>query len=243
MHGGSKEKLMEIAYIWRVMGYKIGIEDRFNLFNELDFDLIYAMCKLIFEQEYLPFVENASSPMGIRMTQGTALGLRPVMPFVRWRSYIKFWYKTLNINSHRLNNSQLDSDTYEFVQRTIRTELTDEERALMTKNGYNAKYIVPNPQIPFEELKLDKFSEKFHYSLYLFNINTVFKSRFFRNLSRKTNKGRANRALREKEKHIEFMKKNFDNTNQYPACPFAGDIPNKYYEFTEVNKSAEVASA
>ena len=194
----------------------------------------------------MPFVENASSPMGIRMTQGTAMGLRPVMPFVRWRSYIKFWYKTLNINSHRLNSSNLDVDTYEFVKRDIRTELSEEERELMTKNGYSQKYIVPNPQIPFEELKLDTFSEKFNYGLYCFNVNTVFKARFFRNLSRKTNKGRANRALREKEKHVEFMKKNFDNSNQYPACPFAGDIPNKYYEFTEVTevcKPAEPASA
>ena len=104
MHAANKEKLLEIAYLWKVLGYKIGIEDRFNLFNELDYDLIYAMCKLIFEQEYLPFVENASSPMGIRMTQGTSLGLRPMMPFVRWKSYIKFWYK---INSHLSNSPNI----------------------------------------------------------------------------------------------------------------------------------------
>ena len=55
---------VEIAYLWKVLGYKIGIEDRFNLLNDLDYDLIYTMCKLILEQDYLPFIENASSPMG-----------------------------------------------------------------------------------------------------------------------------------------------------------------------------------
>lgn len=236
MHAASKEKIVEIAYLWKVMGYKIGIEDEFNLFNELDFDLIYTMCKLILEQDYMPFIENASSPMGIKMVQGTILGLRPLLPYVRFRSYLKFWYKALNINSYKLNDANLDTDKYDFVNKKIKTQLTEEELKLMLNNGYNSKYIVPNPQIPFEELKMDKFSEKFFYNLHLFNMNTLFKARFFRNLSRKTTKGRANRALRKKQEHIDFMSNHFDEKNQYPACPFAGGIQNQYYDFADVNK-------
>lgn len=43
--------------------------------------------------------------------------------------------------------------------------MTEEERKLMLSNGYNDKYIVPNPQIPFEEMRLDTFSEKFAYDI------------------------------------------------------------------------------
>lgn len=236
MHAATKETLVEIAYLWKVLGYKIGIEDEFNLYQELDYDLIYTMCKLILEQEYLPFVENASSPMGIKMANGTSLGLRPLMPLLRFKSYIKFWYKTLNINSHKLNNSNLESDRYEFVNKKLIHELSDEDKKLMLKNGYHDKYIVPNPQIPFEELKLDKFSEKFYYNMYLFNVNMLFRARFFRNLSRKTNKGRGNRALKQKKEHIDLFSKKLDDKNQYPACPFAGDIQNQYYEFSDVSK-------
>lgn len=234
-HGGSKEKLVEIAYLWRVFGYKIGIEDRFNLFDELDFDLIYTICKLVFEQQYLPYIENASSPMGIRMSEGTSIGLRPVLPYIRWKSFLKFWYKNLNINGHKLNNSDLKSDQYEFINYEIKTELTEDEKKLMLNNGYNLRYIVPNPHVPFEELKLDKFSEKFYYNFFIFNIKTLFRSRFIRNMTRKTSKGRANRALKNKKYYTDYMHKNYDETNQYPACPFAGTIQNNYFEFTEVN--------
>jgi len=234
MHAGSKEFLVEIAYIWRVLGHKIGIEDQFNLFNDLDFDLIYTMSKLVLEQHYIPFVENVSSPMGIAMVKGTVQGLRPLLPYVRFKSYLKFWYKTLNINSYKLNSLTEVTDKYEFLNKEIKTELTEEERKLMLSNGYNDKYIVPNPNIPFEELKLDEFIEKFCYNLYLFNVNTMFKAKFFRNLSRKTNKGRANRALRKKNEHMDYMAKKFDEKNQYPACPFAGNIDNDYFEYADV---------
>lgn len=66
VHGATKETLVEIAYLWRVLSWKIGIDDEFNILDELDFDLIYAICKIILEQEYIPVVESAASPTGIR---------------------------------------------------------------------------------------------------------------------------------------------------------------------------------
>lgn len=66
IHAGSKEKLLEIIYNWKVISHRLGIEEEFSLFSELDFDLIYAMCKLMFEQDYLPIIESAGTPIGIR---------------------------------------------------------------------------------------------------------------------------------------------------------------------------------
>lgn len=236
VHGGSKEKLVEIAYVWRVLSWKIGIDDEFNLFDELDFDLLYAICKLILEQEYIPIAESAANPTGLRMTRSMMIGLHRLIKSATWASFVKYWYKKLNINCYKLNQPISTSNKYTFFEMPTKNMLTEEDRKLMLKNGYNDKYIVPNPHIPFEELRESTFADKMACFMYTFEVNIMHKSQFMRDWSRKKALESLADAKKNKKKHIDTLKKH-DEANTYPSCPFAGSaIQSEYLEYDDVGK-------
>ena len=54
LHGISKQGLEDVIYTWKVICYKIGISGKYSIFEEVDYEMVYALCKLIWEQEYLP---------------------------------------------------------------------------------------------------------------------------------------------------------------------------------------------
>ena len=56
--------------------------------------------------------------------------------------YIRYWYKILNVNCNELNNSLYEHDSIKLSKAPIKNQLSEEEKAIMLKNGYNNKYIV-----------------------------------------------------------------------------------------------------
>lgn len=255
-HGCTKETFIEICYVWKVFCYKIGIDDEYSLIRDLDYDLIYTMCKLVFEQEFLPYLENCNSKMGdtinlflliyiflilifyifigIRMAQGTTLALQQVITYYKFKSFVGYWYKVLNINAYKLNRANLDSDKYEFPNEPLKTELTDKDKELMIKNGYNLKYVVQNPDLPFEEIELDTFADKINQYVYKFFVNVVFRFQTIRNFLNKSSYNINDKLLNGKQNITEMLKENFDDHMNYPACPFTGFIKSDYAEFTDL---------
>ena len=232
LHDISKEELLEVAYMWKVLDHKIGIDEEFSIVKDLDFDLIYATSKLIFEQELLPYCENASSPVGIKMGKAASFGFERMISYMRWSSFISYWYKVLNINAHKLNNSKLEGDKYEFILDPIKTELTDEDKELMIKNGYNTKYIVQHPEIPFEELVVEEEDKKF-YEDYVYKINSVFKRKWLMWIVNYFNGNMFEGARAKKQFHMDYLKENHGDM-KFSACPFASSIDQEYHEFDEV---------
>lgn len=86
----------------------------------------------------------------------------------------------------------------------------------MLSNGYNDKYIVPNPQIPFEELRISKFSDRLSYIMYAFNVKVLHKASFMRKFSRTSALRSLSDASKNKKKHVESLKK-YDEKNTFPG--------------------------
>ena len=61
LHGAAREDIEDIIYIWKVISYKLGIDPKYSLIEDSNFDLIYAMCKMVLEQEYILHMVSKST--------------------------------------------------------------------------------------------------------------------------------------------------------------------------------------
>lgn len=61
LHGAKKVEFEDLIYVWKVLSYKIGIDSKYNLFEDVNFDMVYAICKLVLEQEYILHMVSKSS--------------------------------------------------------------------------------------------------------------------------------------------------------------------------------------
>lgn len=52
-HGISKRGLEDLIYTWKVISYKLGISGKYSIFEDERYEMVYALCKLILEQEYI----------------------------------------------------------------------------------------------------------------------------------------------------------------------------------------------
>ena len=52
-HGLTKRDIEDIVYVWKVLSYKLGIPGKYSIFEDERYEMIYALCKLILEQEYI----------------------------------------------------------------------------------------------------------------------------------------------------------------------------------------------
>lgn len=52
-HGISKESLEDLIYTWKVLSYKLGINSNYSILEDGNYESVYALCKLILEQEYM----------------------------------------------------------------------------------------------------------------------------------------------------------------------------------------------
>lgn len=52
-HGLSRKDMEDILFVWKVLSYKLAISSRFSIFEDERYEMVYALCKLILEQEYL----------------------------------------------------------------------------------------------------------------------------------------------------------------------------------------------
>lgn len=52
-HGLTKQQMEDILYMWKVLSYKLAITGKFSIFEDVRYEKVYALCKLILEQEYI----------------------------------------------------------------------------------------------------------------------------------------------------------------------------------------------
>ena len=52
-HGISRQGLEDLIYTWKVFSYKLGINANYSILEDGNYETVYALCKLILEQEYI----------------------------------------------------------------------------------------------------------------------------------------------------------------------------------------------
>ncbi|CAG2110827.1 unnamed protein product, partial [Medioppia subpectinata] len=109
-HMTNKHEFEEYMYFWKVIGYCMGIEDRFNICqNNYEqsvayFDICFNECYKKHLDEQCPKVQ-----MGMKLTQGVFLGINGVMPkyLFSYEGFMKYWYEALGVK-HPIVLQRLD---------------------------------------------------------------------------------------------------------------------------------------
>lgn len=98
LHDVTDEDLDNLIFFWKVMGYLHGIEDRFNLCAE-DIHVTRELFRYVWENVYKPVCVAAPhpAPTGYEMTKGIVVALRVFNPSVKWITFMKYWYKILEM--------------------------------------------------------------------------------------------------------------------------------------------------
>ncbi|XP_054165992.1 uncharacterized protein LOC128963503 [Oppia nitens] len=94
----SAEDIEHLCYMWRVISYCIGIDDKYNLCSG-NMDEDRQLCRLLFERDYRPVLENAEiqNNMGWHMGNGITLALKTINPSLSFEALISYWYPVLKI--------------------------------------------------------------------------------------------------------------------------------------------------
>jgi hypothetical protein len=98
LHSLTDEEFDCLLYFWRVIGYCLGTDDRFNLCSGSSEETV-ELCKLIFWREWYPLIiaETPSAPVGVEMGKGICLAMNSVSKSIHWNVLMKYWFPILNI--------------------------------------------------------------------------------------------------------------------------------------------------
>ncbi|XP_015793134.1 uncharacterized protein LOC107369673 isoform X1 [Tetranychus urticae] len=99
-HGISDSELEDIIYLWRVLGYLNGIQDKYNLCTYDNLEDTRAYLLYIADQFLTPQVSltpHHPYPIGFQVAEGVAQAFRPVVR-IRWQVFIAYWYNILGLS-------------------------------------------------------------------------------------------------------------------------------------------------
>lgn len=99
LHSLTEEEMDSLLYFWKVIGYCLGTDDRFNLCSGTAQETI-ELCKLIFWRDWHPLVNSqvVACPAGEDMAKGICLSMNELAKFINWNVFMKYWYPILKIN-------------------------------------------------------------------------------------------------------------------------------------------------
>ncbi|XP_054158137.1 uncharacterized protein LOC128956423 [Oppia nitens] len=111
LHGLSDDDFDCLLYFWRVIGYCLGCDDRFNLCNGTA-DEVVGLCQLMFTREWYPLM-SADLPVcegGVEMAKGICLAMNQLARFISYDVIMKYWYPILSID-----NKTVELQTYSEI--------------------------------------------------------------------------------------------------------------------------------
>ena len=167
------------------------------------------------------------------MTEGVLLTFKDILVGSNCNVYLRYWYKTLNVNSYKLNRSTYEHNTIQFFEISKKNQLTDEEKKAMLENGFNNKYIVSDYSVPFEEFKLNGFKERMLYKGYLILINTVLKYDWGKNFTKGIIKNAILDTRKSKKEKIMELDKIEDERFEFAECPFTNTGRKQSHQIAE----------
>ncbi|XP_054154602.1 uncharacterized protein LOC128953152 [Oppia nitens] len=103
-HSTNRQEFVEYMYFWKVIGYCMGIEDRFNICQDNTYEESVAYFDICFKRCYKRHMDEQCPKvlMGMALTEGVFLGLNGVMPkwLFSYEGFMKYWYEALGVRKH-----------------------------------------------------------------------------------------------------------------------------------------------
>lgn len=114
------EDLDCVLHFWRLIGYLLGIEEKFNLFS-YPMPQIKAMCHAILEKELkAAFTDGEKGSQSRQMSRGILESIRPYVPLIRWDSYLKYLANILDSNEKTMKLNFKGNLVYNSMSFTLR---------------------------------------------------------------------------------------------------------------------------
>ena len=87
-------------HFWRVIGYCLGIEDRFNLCAGTDEEII-EKCRFMFWSKYHPAIIAAPEKTGIEMTKGITYSMQRITFLLDYNALLRYMAPFMNVDKER----------------------------------------------------------------------------------------------------------------------------------------------
>lgn len=103
LHGDDKKVLEDVNYLWRVIGYLLGIEDDYNMcFEEVDKTI--ALSNIMFQEFFFPVISGRSheNPMGYQMVMDIVTSMKGVISRASGEVYLKYWYEVFGMDEGKI---------------------------------------------------------------------------------------------------------------------------------------------
>ena len=168
--------------------------------------------------------ENCAAPAGLRMSEGVLTVFKDILVGSNCNVYLRYWYRLLNVNSRRLNRERYEGDQMRLFKIVKKNWLSDEERKEMLRNGFSAKYIVSDHNVPFEEFRLNGLKEWALYGAYRFVVGSVLRFDLGRNWTRTIIRNAMRRTNSIRSEKIGELEKLSVKRMEFAECPFTGAI-------------------
>nr|XP_015837413.1 PREDICTED: uncharacterized protein LOC655780 isoform X2 [Tribolium castaneum] len=104
LHDAKEEELKALVHVWRVVGYVMGIEDRFNICRD-SVEETSEICRILADQIFRPAIERKDKDF-IEMATHLSDGMWAMNPTLNAKIYLNLVYRLLQSPN---NNNQSNS--------------------------------------------------------------------------------------------------------------------------------------
>ncbi|KAF2897269.1 hypothetical protein ILUMI_08909 [Ignelater luminosus] len=101
IHNASQKELEGFVHLWRVIGYILGIDDRFNICRS-SVEETKQLCEALLERIFVPNIKM-QDPQYLQMADALINGMQVMEPSLDTKAYMTYLNKLLNYN---LNNNE-----------------------------------------------------------------------------------------------------------------------------------------
>lgn len=116
----SQEDLQCVLHFWRLVGYLLGIEEKYNLFTRPHEEMV-QMCHAILELEMKESLKyDNRTPASVEMSQGIIESIRPYIPLIKWDAFYRYLSSILDIED---KDVKLDSVRSRLVYSSMQFTL------------------------------------------------------------------------------------------------------------------------
>ncbi|KFM80476.1 hypothetical protein X975_09063, partial [Stegodyphus mimosarum] len=95
LHGCSDEDYKALIHFWRVIGYLLGIEDKYNLCDG-NYEQIVSACQNLLEKEYKVRMSNPD-PTSVNMAKNVVAAMSLIQDFLTWESMANYIHDLVDL--------------------------------------------------------------------------------------------------------------------------------------------------